>query len=201
MIETDDPTQRIVCSRRPPAATGVTAPRPLQPFIFELVGEISEDDCHLTVDGYGDRTEGPIASCWIKPSPGTISRIEWAQGARTILQIAETIPTPWSLDVLASEGNPLRIQLFFEPPEGDVRTRHFHDPTRFLLTCLLQNLRDTLPVYNRNGARRPPMSLSEVPFGRTMRFLFTINYSQSLTVNDGPHLVYAEIFSVTSLEH
>ncbi|PIL30719.1 hypothetical protein GSI_06887 [Ganoderma sinense ZZ0214-1] len=166
-IETDVPTRRIVCARHPSAVGGT--PQTPQPFIFELIGEISEHDCHLTVDGYGDRTEGPIASCWIKPSPGSTSRIEWAQGARTIRQISDTVPAPFTLDVLAGEGNPLSIQLFFEPPEGE-------------------NLQDTLPVFNRNGARRPPMSLSEVPFQRTMRFLFTINYSQSLTADDGPHV-------------
>ncbi|KAI1781612.1 hypothetical protein LXA43DRAFT_908281 [Ganoderma leucocontextum] len=173
-----------VCCRRPAAPhtiNGVRAPRTLQPFIFELVGQIAEEDCHLTADGYGNRTESPIASCWIEPRADCVSRREWAESARTIHHILDSIREPWSADVLVEEGNPLRIQLFYEPPED-------------------RSLQESLPVYERNGRRHVPMSLSEVPFGRAMRFLFTIHYSHNLTINDGPRMVYAEIYAMTSFE-
>ncbi|KAI1797608.1 hypothetical protein LXA43DRAFT_877028 [Ganoderma leucocontextum] len=180
--ETEVPTTHRICCRRPPEhyINGLLAPPMLQPFIFELIGQVAEHDCHLTADGYGDRTEAPVASCWIQPcAADRVSRMQWAESAHTIHHILDTIRNPWTADGLISEGNPLRIQLFYEPLEGE-------------------SLQETLPVYQRNGRRRVPTSLSEVPFRRTMRFLFTIHYSRTLTI-PGPRMVYAKIFSARYL--
>ncbi|KAI1781855.1 hypothetical protein LXA43DRAFT_1105200 [Ganoderma leucocontextum] len=182
--ETEIPTRRRVCCRRPeaePTINSVRAPRVLQPFIFELIGQIMEHDCHLTADGYGNRTESPITSCWIEPPADCVSRREWAQSARSIHHVLNSIRDPWTADVLVGEGNPIRIQLFYEPPEG-------------------RSLQDSLPVYDRDGRRHVPTSLLEVPFGRTMRCLFTIHYSRNLTISDGPRMVYAEIYAFKALE-
>ncbi|KAI1781606.1 hypothetical protein LXA43DRAFT_958506 [Ganoderma leucocontextum] len=185
-VETPEvPTRCCICCHRPAGEgyriNGLRARPILHPFVFELIGQIAEHDCHLTADGYGDRTEAPVASCWIEPCPGDrVARIEWAQGAGTIHRILDTIRIPWTADVLASEGNPLRLQLFFEPPEGD-------------------SLQEHLPLYERNGHRHVPTSLSEVPFRCAMRFLFTIRYSHNLAITGGPRMVYAEIFSARCL--
>ena len=123
--ETETSIRRQICCRRPeapPSINGFRPPRVLQPFIFELVGKIMADDCHLTADGYGDRTETPIASCWIQPFGDCISCREWAQCARSLRHILESIPEPWTADVLVEEDNPIRIQLFYEPIEGKVST-------------------------------------------------------------------------------
>ncbi|PIL26811.1 hypothetical protein GSI_11072 [Ganoderma sinense ZZ0214-1] len=119
--ETEVLTRRRICCRRPTEdryVNGILAPPILEPFVFELIGQIAEYDCHLTVDGHGDRTEAPVASCWIEACPDQVSRIEWAQSIVSLNRIIDTIREPVCPDELAFEGNPIRYQLFFEPPEG-----------------------------------------------------------------------------------
>ncbi|KAI1789747.1 hypothetical protein LXA43DRAFT_869481, partial [Ganoderma leucocontextum] len=167
---------RRVCCCRPSARHRVNdtvAPPVLQLFIFEMIGQILEYDCHLTAGGYGDRTEEPVASCWIEPCPDQVSRAEWAESAHTIHLILNTIREPRSAEGLVEEGDLLCIQLFYEPPEGRM-------------------LHDSLPVFGRDGRRDVPMSLSDVPFGR-LHFLFTINYSHDLTAIEDSRMIYAEI--------
>ncbi len=126
--ETETPTKCRVCCRRPPAGpsiNGTHAPRILQPFIFELVGRIANHDCHLTIDGYGNQTEGPIASCWIEPNTDCVSHREWAQSARSFHHVLDSIHEPWSADVLVGGGNPICVQLFYEPAEGKVCTQPY----------------------------------------------------------------------------
>ncbi|KAI1784490.1 hypothetical protein LXA43DRAFT_901534 [Ganoderma leucocontextum] len=147
----EGPTLRYVCCPGRSATEQVffTLPIP-RPFVFELIGHITEDECYLTPEGYGDRAEGPLASCWIGPCPDHISHIEWGTAARAIQHILDTIRGhPWRDDVFIAEGSPLAIQLLYEPPEGET-------------------IEDTLPLYARNGSRYVPMSHSEVPFAQPM---------------------------------
>ncbi len=121
--EMEGPTFRYVCCPRPATEPYSIAPPIPHPFVFELIGRITEDDCYITIEGHHEQAKGPLVSCWIEPCPDHISRIEWGAAAQTIHHILHTIPSrhPWRDDVFIGEGDPLAIQLFYEPPEGEVR--------------------------------------------------------------------------------
>ena len=124
-IESNHLVSRSICCMQPqypdPAADEILSTNTLRPFLFMIVGQISRHDCHLTTDGRRDRTVGHLASCWIKPcARDEMSRLEWDATACSIHHIMDTIHAHSRADVLVARGQPLRIQLFYEPGYGQV---------------------------------------------------------------------------------
>ena len=63
-----------------------------------------------------------------------------------------------------------------------------------------QSLQESLPIYERDGRRVVPATLSEVPLSRMMRFLFTVHYSQDFSELEPTRTVYAEIYAIQALD-
>ena len=195
-VETNHLVSRSTCCMLPPNPDP-TIDRHLsvytvRPFLYMIVGQISRRDCRLTTEGYGDRAVRPIASCWIKPcARDQISRLEWAASACTIRRIMETVHAPSSTDALVARGRPLRIQLFHEPHIGQVCTSF---PLHMLpLKLVLKSIEESLPMYGTDGRHCVPTSLSEVPFGCSMRFLFTIHIWHDWLLPDECRLLYGRL--------
>ncbi|KAI1788924.1 hypothetical protein LXA43DRAFT_893833 [Ganoderma leucocontextum] len=131
------------------------------PILFEIIGQISPEECFLTADGYespesNGQDDQRLATCWIETREDYISQIYWLGIAPAVQEIANQIPTDVDTSRLLTDeqGEDVRLQVMYQPPAG-------------------QSIASTLPLYNSRGEHRVPSHIAEVPFGRPVRVAFT----------------------------
>ena len=105
------------------------------PILFEIIGQISEEECYLTADGYespesSGQEDERLATCWIETRDDDISKLYWLGIAPAVQEIVNKIPADISTSRLLTDepGEDLRIQVPYQPPAGQVgrETDHNH---------------------------------------------------------------------------
>ncbi|KAI1782217.1 hypothetical protein LXA43DRAFT_906424 [Ganoderma leucocontextum] len=132
------------------------------PILFEIIGQISPEECFLTADGYespesNGQEDEHLATCWIETREDYISQIYWLGIAPAVQEIANQILTDVDQSRLLTDeqGENVRLQVCYQPPAG-------------------QSIASTLPLYNSRGQRQVPSCVAEVPFGRVVRVAFAL---------------------------
>ncbi|KAI1781718.1 hypothetical protein LXA43DRAFT_1105466 [Ganoderma leucocontextum] len=136
-------------------------PRLKVPILFEIIGQITHEECFLTADGYeapesSSQEDERLATCWIETRDDFISHIYWLGIVPAVREIATHIPGDVDTSrLLAEENGEVKLQVCYQPPAG-------------------QSIASTLPLYNVHGDREVPASIAEVPFGQPMRVAFAL---------------------------
>ncbi len=103
-------------------------PRPRVPILFEIIGQVSHEDCFLTTDGYespesSGQDDERLATCWIETRHDYISRIYWLGIAPAVQEIVNHVSGDVDTSkVLAEDSGEVRLQICYQPPAGQVST-------------------------------------------------------------------------------
>ncbi|KAI1782540.1 hypothetical protein LXA43DRAFT_905512 [Ganoderma leucocontextum] len=158
----DTDEEREICCTQFAEPPSYLDPQLRVPILFEIIGQISLEECFLTADGYespesNGQEDERLATCWIETREDYISRIYWLGIAPAVQEIANQIPTDVDTSRLLTDeqGEDVRLQVSYQPPAG-------------------QSIASTLPLYNSRGERRAPSCIADVPFGRPVRVAFAL---------------------------
>lgn len=171
--ETDE--EREICCTQLTELPSHLDPQLRVPILFEVIGQISPDECFLTADGYkspessGEEDE-LLATCWIEtPETDYISQLYWLGIAPAVQEIAHQIPTDVDTSRLLTDeqGEDIRLQVSYQPPAGQVR--QFDHCTHLLSDIIFSLLRPpclcTTVAGNAKFHHALPRSRSDNQFG------------------------------------
>ncbi|KAI1793318.1 hypothetical protein LXA43DRAFT_988141 [Ganoderma leucocontextum] len=172
-------SRRICCIQHRKVATGELLPK--RPLLFDIVGQISPDQCFLTARGLSQPSdpadEEPVASCWLEPRTHIMSEINWRGVEDSVGKIVQAIPGDVDTSRLFArdEGGRPKLQVIWQGYSGETTAA-------------------TLPMFDAEGYHRVPAAISEVPFGMAMHASFSIEYY--FCRQTGTRIVFANLVRI-----